>query len=245
MENKMNTAVAYRETISKNGFAVIENVFSKKEVDSIVKEIDNAENTSDNFRRSNDLFAIRQFFKEIPCSVPLVFTNAFKQLTSTILGEGFFPVKSIYFDKPGKSNWFVAWHQDLMIAVKEKHELEGYGPWTIKQNQYSVQPPVEMLENNFTIRIHLDDADENNGALKVIPGSHTKGAYKAPGIEKGKEIFCNVGQGGIMIMKPLLMHASGRTVNSKRRRVIHIEFSNQQPAFPLQWSETLNEIIYT
>ncbi len=62
----------------------------------------------------------------------------------------------------------VAWHQDLTISVNKKLDLPGYGPWTIKQDQYAVQPPLEILENIFTIRIHLDDTDEKNGALRVI-----------------------------------------------------------------------------
>ena len=87
-------------------------------------------------------------------------------------------MKSIYFDKPAGSNWFVSYHQDLTISVNAKIDLGGFGPWTVKQDQYAVQPPLQILENNFTIRIHLDDTDENNGALKVIPGSHLKGVCR-------------------------------------------------------------------
>jgi ectoine hydroxylase-related dioxygenase (phytanoyl-CoA dioxygenase family) len=83
-------------------------------------------------------------------------------------------VKSIYFDKPETSNWYVAYHQDLTISVDKKLELPDFGPWTTKQNQFAVQPPLNILENIYTIRIHLDDTDENNGALKVVPKSHAK-----------------------------------------------------------------------
>jgi len=72
----------------------------------------------------------------------------------------------------------VAWHQDLTFSVDKKLDLPGYGPWTIKQDQYSVQPPLDLLENIFTIRIHLDDTDEKNGALRVIPGLHLKGVHR-------------------------------------------------------------------
>src|SRR6476661_3396034 len=93
--------------------------------------------------------------------------------------------------------------------------------WTVKQDQFSVQPPLAVLQNNFTIRIHLDDTDENNGALKVIPGSHRKGIYRPETIDWSteKEVVCRVAKGGVMIMRPLLLHASYRTSNSKQRRV--------------------------
>jgi ectoine hydroxylase-related dioxygenase (phytanoyl-CoA dioxygenase family) len=87
---------------------------------------------------------------------------------------------------------------------------------------------LSILENNFTIRIHLDDTDENNGALRVIPGSHLKGIYRPETIDWAieTEATCNVQKGGIMIMRPLLLHASSRTVNEQKRRVVHVEFSN-------------------
>ncbi|UZJ63879.1 phytanoyl-CoA dioxygenase family protein [Sphingobacterium sp. KU25419] len=67
---------------------------------------------------------------------------------------------------------------DLTISVDKKLEIENFGPWTTKQNQYAVQPTIDLLENMMTIRIHLDDTDEHNGALKVIPKSHSKGIYR-------------------------------------------------------------------
>ncbi|MGH2563181.1 MAG: phytanoyl-CoA dioxygenase family protein, partial [Ginsengibacter sp.] len=84
-----------------------------------------------------------------------------------------------------------------------------------------------------------DDTDENNGALKVIPRSHLKGVYRPETIDwtKETETFCNVRKGGVMIMKPLLLHASNRTTNNNKRRVIHIEFSNRSLVDTLQWSE--------
>lgn len=119
--------------------------------------------------------------------------------------------------------------------------MEGFGSWTVKQKQFGVQPPLDILESNFTMRIHLDDTDKENGALRVVPGSHTKGIYRPETIDwsKEKEVNCNVRKGGIMLMRPLLLHASSRTTNNKQRRVIHIEFSNKSLPEPLQWPELM------
>jgi len=151
-------------------------------------------------------------------------------------------VKSIYFDKPKGSNWFVAYHQDLTISVDKKIDVPGFGPWSAKPGYFAVQPPLAILERNFTIRIHLDDTDENNGALRVIPGSHLGGIYRATEMDKTivEEDMCRVRAGGIMIMKPMLLHASGKTTNDQKRRVIHIEFSDQQLPQPLTWSEKMD-----
>lgn len=232
----------YKNELTDNGFAVINNIFSEEEVEKISEAIQNIDSSKDTFRKSEDLFAIRQFLKEIPEVKDLIFNENLKTIIKEIFGENYFAVKSIYFDKPEKSNWYVAYHQDLTISVDKKLELENFGPWTTKQNQFAVQPPLDILENIFTIRIHLDDTDENNGALKVVPKSHAKGIYRPETIDWNveTETICTVKKGGIMLMKPLLLHGSNRTTSGKKRRVIHIEFSDRQLPEELNWSERMN-----
>ncbi|MEC5171923.1 phytanoyl-CoA dioxygenase family protein [Chryseobacterium nepalense] len=232
----------HKNSIQENGFTVINNVFPEEEIKKIGEIIQNIDTSKETFRKSDDLFAIRQFLKEIPQARQLVFNENIKNIITEIFGEKYFVVKSIYFDKPEKSNWYVAYHQDLTISVDKKTDLQGFGPWTTKQNQFAVQPPIDILENIFTIRIHLDDTDEYNGALKVIPKSHAKGIYRPETIDWSveTETICRVHKGGIMLMKPLLLHGSNRTTNGKKRRVIHIEFSDRQLPEELKWSENMN-----
>lgn len=234
--------MSYKENkseINQKGFSIINSIYSQEEIELIGKFIDSQDSSNPTFRKSEDLFAIRQFLKELPEIKALIFNEKLKSVIDLLFGEDYFIVKSIYFDKPEKSNWFVSYHQDLTISVDKKENIEGFGPWTSKHNQFAVQPPLEILENIFTIRIHLDDTDENNGALKVVDESHSKKIYRPETIDWNieKESFCSVKSGGIMIMKPLLLHGSNRTSNHKRRRVIHIEFSSKTLPAPINWSE--------
>ena len=228
--------------IDTEGFTIINTVYTENEIEKLISLIENnSENRVDTatFRKSQDLFAIRQFHKEIPETLPYIFNQNLKDIIEATFGEGYFITKSIYFDKPEKSNWFVAYHQDLTISVDKKIEIENFENWTIKQNQFAVQPPKEILENNFTIRIHLDNTTKDNGALKVISESHSKGIFRVENLQTENETICEVEKGGIMIMKPLLFHASNKTTNNERRRVIHIEFSNQVLPDGLEWSEKM------
>lgn len=225
----------------KDGFAVLNHFYTDTAVSEIIQCIEGADTTAPTFRKTKDLFAIRQFLKEVPAVIAPIFTDAFTSIIHTIMGEGYFVVKSIYFDKPVQSNWFVAYHQDLTISVAAKKEVAGFGPWTNKKGYFAVQPPLPILQANFTIRIHLDDTTEENGALKVIPQSHSKGIYRPDTIDFSNEpvAHCAVSKGGIMLMKPLLVHASGRSTNGNRRRVIHIEFSKSDLPPELTWAEQL------
>ncbi|AZB27439.1 phytanoyl-CoA dioxygenase [Chryseobacterium bernardetii] len=232
----------YKSHIEKYGFSVINEVFSDEEVAQITHVLDNIDTSKENFRKSQDLFAIRQFLKEVPEIKDLIFNDNIRTIINEIFGDQYFVVKSIYFDKPETSNWYVAYHQDLTISVDKKLEISGFGPWTTKQNQFAVQPPLDILENIYTIRIHLDETDENNGALKVVPKSHAKGIYRPETIDwmVETEEICKVKKGGVMLMKPLTLHGSNRTTNGKKRRVIHIEFSDKELPEALQWAERMN-----
>lgn len=232
----------YQKDILEKGFAVINSVFTDREIEKIAETIQKTDSSTENFRKSDDLFAVRQFLKEVPEVKGLVFNENVKTIVRELFGGKYFAVKSIYFDKPETSNWYVAYHQDLTISVDKKLEMQGFGPWTTKKNQFAVQPPLPVLENIYTIRIHLDDTDEHNGALKVVPGSHAKGIYRPETIDWNTETeeICHVKKGGVMIMKPLTLHGSNRTTDGRRRRVIHIEFSDTELPQELQWAEKLN-----
>ena len=227
------------KTFLNKGFDIIPSVYSKEEIERILQVLASIDTSNPTFRKSSDLFAIRQFVKEVPAIKPFIFTEKFRQLISDVAGPDYFLVKSIYFDKPETSNWFVAYHQDLTISVDKKIELEAFGPWTVKHNQFAVQPPLEILQNIVTFRIHLDDTNEQNGALKVILGSHLKNIYRPETIDwqVEREEFCPVKAGGVMLMKPLLLHASNKTTNNNKRRVIHLEFSNRELPEGLWWAE--------
>jgi ectoine hydroxylase-related dioxygenase (phytanoyl-CoA dioxygenase family) len=230
------------DDLGKNGFTTFDNIYTIEEVENLLIQINQKRTDKDTFRKSADLFAIRQFLNEVPETIGMVFNTKLKTILEKLFGQKYFVVKSIYFDKPASSNWYVSYHQDLTISVDNKREINGFQFWTIKQNQFAVQPPLEILKNIVTIRIHLDHTDENNGALKVVPSSHLKGIYRPENIDWNleKEAYCKVSKGGIMLMKPLLLHSSGRTTNNLQRRVIHIELSSLELPNELNWAERIN-----
>lgn len=227
------------------GYSITLEIYNETEVAEIIKTIELTETNSKSFLKTKDLFAIRQLMNHVPDLLNKICNDKFLNLLSEIGGDDYFLTKAIYFDKPEESNWFVAYHQDLSISVKEKSQVDNYENWTFKKGQYGVQPPINILENIITFRIHLDDTNEENGALKVIPESHTKKVYRPSTInwDEEKEVTCNTNKGQVMLMKPLTLHASSRTTNNKQRRVIHLEFCNKELASPLEWIER-KEILF-
>lgn len=107
----------HKDSIQENGFTIINNIFSGEEIEKIGEVIQHIDTSKETFRKSEDLFAIRQFLKEIPDMKNLIFNENIKSIIKDIFGSDYFVVKSIYFDKPEKSNWYVSYHQDLTISV--------------------------------------------------------------------------------------------------------------------------------
>ena len=225
--------------LEENGYSVLSDLYSNNEINEILSCIENAGQEGNSFMKTKDLFAIRQLIKNVPELTNLLFNKKLANLISDLSESEYFLTKAIYFDKPSESNWFVAYHQDLSISVDKKADLENYVNWTFKKKQHGVQPPIEILQDTITIRIHLDNTDKNNGALKVIPKSHLKRIIRADSKDWNieNEFVCEVEKGGAMLMKPLILHASNRTTNGKKRRVIHLEFNKHNLTEPLDWLE--------
>jgi len=218
-------------TLEKDGFEIKENIYSDGDINAILNLLKQ--------HGIEEKFGVREILISIPELSTLIFNEHLLNEISKISNDAFI-VKSIFFDKPPQANWIVNWHQDLTINVNEKFGAIGYTKWRTLKERTVVQPPLKILENIFTIRLHLDDCKKENGALRVIKNSHTKGVLDVrDGIAKYKaeETICEVQKGGILIMKPLILHASRRTENNKKRRIIHIEFSDKKLPNGLQWKE--------
>ena len=236
----MNLIAAYQQ-LEDRGHAVVAGMYSPEEMAAIAGKLQQQEGSDPQFRRGAELFAIRGLLHAIPDLRPLIFTPALRQLLEACHLQNGFLTKSIYFDKPADSNWFVAWHQDISISVDAKHELPGYSQWTHKAGVTGVVPPIEVLTSTLTVRIHLDDTTETNGALRVVEGSQSQGIIRkeAEPWDPSREVTCAVPAGGVMLMRPLTMHASRRSTHGGRRRVIHLEFNDRDLPSPLEWAERI------
>jgi hypothetical protein len=226
---------------AQNGHLSIPEIFAADEIAMITDCIDHHVAQQQQGAISTELHAIRRLLVEVPSLVPLIFTPRLLEIVAQYAAPDSFLTKSLYFDKPASSNWFVAWHQDISISVAARHDTMGYAQWTHKQGITGVVPPPAILENTLTLRIHLDDTDGTNGALYVVEGSHLEGIVRKdvqPWVA-AREHLCVVPAGGVMLMRPLTMHASRRATTGARRRVIHLEFCNHELADGLHWAERM------
>jgi ectoine hydroxylase-related dioxygenase (phytanoyl-CoA dioxygenase family) len=233
----MKFPAGWISSLATNGFVVLPRILEESLIQHLIDAIENSPLTPHQRREST--YARRNLLS-IPAVQSVAAQPAILTLVENVLGRGCRAVRAIFFDKTPQANWTVPWHQDLSIAVKERADLRGYGPWSIKAGIVHVQPPRDVLDRMLTIRLHLDSCGSENGPLKVIPGSHAHGALPADEIARrtqtGHVTECAVPRGGALLMRPLLLHASSPAFSPSHRRVVHIEFCNADLPAPLAWA---------
>ena len=222
-------AITAKESIADQGFAVVPQVLTKAKREELIEQLGPASGAG------------RRGILEMAPIAELSRSDRLLNFVLPHLSAQARPIRGIYFDKTAETNWLVAWHQDLTIAVRKKIDVGGFGPWSLKEGVPHVQPPVHLLEQMLTVRLHLDSCDESNGALQVIPGSHQSGRLSAAAIQRLRTqqlaTVCSVAAGDALLMRPLLLHSSGRSRTAGHRRVIHIEYTSFALPGGLQWHE--------
>lgn len=147
------------------------------------------------------------------------------------LGTDAFPVRALLFDKIPGENWQVPWHRDTAIAISGSVRPAGWGPWSTKDGIDHAIPPEPWLSRRLAIRFHLDDCPAGNGALLVRPGSHRL----ASDAEALPDMVVETVAGDVLVMHPLLLHASRPALRPDHRRVLHLEFANLPLPVGLTW----------
>lgn len=222
----------------RTGYQIIPDLCAPLALNAIRGLVGNEKSSAEGAMRSKDLYAVRRALQVMPKLITPVMSDKLCDLVRSTLSKNAFLTKSIWFEKPPGGNWFVGWHQDISISVAERGDVAGYSRWTSKHGMIGVVPPVQVLERTLTVRIHLDDAGEDNGAVRVIPGSHRAGIQPPPLAGTVGEL-CSVPAGGVMLMRPLLIHASSRSVSIRPRRVLHLEFNDMDLDGGLEWAERM------
>ncbi len=237
----MIDAAAIANSLEQNGFAVLPAVVDASTLLNLTRALEQLPVTDAVRLKNKRPFGIRNLLEVVPLTRRLAESDALVSLARTVLGQNAKLVSGLFFDKPPQANWKVAWHQDLSIAVEKRIDLGGFGPWTTKAGVTHVQPPVAVLERMLALRVHLDDCNTWNGALRVMSGSHKRGRLSQEAISycirTKVPVVCEVPRGGVLLMKPLLLHSSSASSSPFHRRVIHFEFSSSELPGGLSWYE--------
>jgi len=211
------------QEFEREGFAITPSLLSSDELATLIVLIE--AHVSPEQKRGG----VRDIMTRVPELRAVADALALRNIVSQILGSNAIVVRSTLFDKTDGANWKVPWHQDVTIAVRNRIESEGFGPWSTKEGIVHVQPPTEVLQKMVTIRVHLDACPASNGALRVMPGTHRLGRINqndAPEhVIEADTVCCEAEAGEALVMRPLLLHASSVATTPSHRRVLHFDYA--------------------
>ncbi len=160
-------------------------------------------------------------------------------VAATVLGANARPVRAILFNKSPETNWSLTWHQDRTICVKEKREVSGFGPWSVKSDIVHVAPPFDLLTRMVTLRAHLDDVPASNAPLLIAPGSHTFGRVSVSDIDdvvyRCGTATCIAKAGDVWLYSTPILHASEAASGPTSRRVLQVDFAAEALPHGLDW----------
>jgi ectoine hydroxylase-related dioxygenase (phytanoyl-CoA dioxygenase family) len=217
------------ESFECDGYSVISNVLDSQDTDEIARAVGGMPGT----------YAGTRSLLELEWCARLAERLANEPRIRRFLPVSARAVQCTLFAKTAESNWLVSLHQDLRIPVAERIESAACSGWSRKEGNTFVQPPVSVLESIVAVRLHLDDCDEGNGALRVMPGSHRLGRLSSDEAQREREArgerVVSVLRGGAMVMRPLLLHASSKSLVASPRRVLHFVYGEAELPEGLRW----------
>ena len=209
--------------VDQQGFEIVLNVVSPQEIHSVAESI-----STSSISRSR---AGMRHALQVSTVRSLAESETLVKLAGQCLGQGALPFRATLFDKSAHSNWLVVWHQDTALPLKRKKEVAGWGPWSVKEGTICAHAPASALEQVLAVRVHLDDSNAENGVLKILPGTHDSGVLSDDAIHelaaRTPAVECCVPAGGVLLMRPLVVHASSKTRSVTSRRVLHIEYASR------------------
>jgi len=175
----------------------------------------------------------------IPGLADLLTASAMGGEAARVLGPKAQPVRAILFDKSPATNWALGWHQDRTIAVRERVDVSGFGPWSIKSGMIHVEPPFVLIERMITIRVHLDAVPADNAPLLIAPASHRLGRIAEAALEstiaRCGTAPCLAERGDIWVYATPIVHSSAASTRPDHRRVFQIDYAADTLPEGLAW----------
>lgn len=222
MATKEEKSLIWAKAIQEQGFGIIPSVLAQRDVDDLLEELSQA-----NLPRSRA--GVRHAMK-LTTVAAIAQGSQLLEIAQQILAGSAFPFRATLFDKSPTANWLVVWHQDTALPLRERREVLGWGPWSVKDAVNYAHAPASALSRVLALRVHLDDSTPENGPLRVLPGTHTLGVLTDESLHdlstRGHAVDCLMPRGGVLAMRPLIVHASSKSQSEAPRRVLHIEYAS-------------------
>jgi ectoine hydroxylase-related dioxygenase (phytanoyl-CoA dioxygenase family) len=215
--------------LTHDGFALIAGVLTTHECDLLVNQLIGSSGAVRNLLEQSWAQKLASKLRD---------HNTLAHMFSSLVA-----IQCTYFEKSPTRNWLVPIHQDLSVPVLEPVVHPDLAGWSEKEGSLFLQAPLMLLEQLLALRVHLDACTVDDGPLRLVPGSHRQGKMSTQAAVAARlatpEFVCCAARGSVLVMRPLLLHASSKTKRRSQRRVLHFLFAPAKPPLGLRWKNAV------
>lgn len=208
--------------LGKDGFTIISNVFNQDELGNIRAFTDRLiayankglEDPFQNYylRHRPDSGVLYDVYQRHPIYRSFAHNDKIIEQVSKALGDNIYLYVNSLLYKPKDKINEVPWHQDFLNKPQESMKIIAWMP--------------------------MDDATKENGCIKVVPGSHSRGFFKwytvegethhdrvdTSEVDLNKAIYVEMKAGDVLLFNNYLLHASDENNSDKPRRAYRVVY---------------------
>ncbi len=195
-----------QQDFESNGYAVVEGVVAVSECIDLIAQLPDVYSSG-----SRTLLAFKPY--------QALATGLRGHTSLSGLLRSLVAVECIFFNKSTERNWGVGLHRDTVLPI------DGSGGWSpsgTKEGMQCVRPARDFMNGCVAVRVQLDGAPAED--ISVVPGSHRDSRVHG----RANAIAVPVGQGGVLVMRPAIAHASSKLRSNRVRRVLHFVFAPKE-----------------
>src|ERR1019366_8155603 len=190
--------------VAETGYQVVQERFSSRECSELVETVSAV---------SRSRAGARHLMAN-PSVAAVANDKRLIDLARLWVGDSAVAFRATLFEKSAETNWLIPWHQDTALPLVQKFDFAGWGPWSQKAGVNYAHAPASALTRVIALRLHLDQSTQDNGPLRVVPGSHRSGVLSDESVRESVSasgfVNCCVAQGGVIAMRPLIVHSSSK-----------------------------------
>lgn len=210
----------YKNCYDKRGYFVIKNVFMKKDLKLIIKDIKLAKNTHKYYDQNNLIRRIEKFYDKSPTLK--LFNKTIISLLNKIFHKKYTIFKDKYNAKPPGGEGFYAHYDGIFQFRNKKNKLEN-GWYSYGKDFLNVLVALDPC-NKINGSIEISKAHKNNFSY-LLNNTYKDGTPNLKNEKKNKFKLIELNMGDILIFKNTCPHRSKKNNSLSNRRTLYYTYS--------------------
>lgn len=119
----------------------------------------------------------------------------------------------------------------VLSSMNSLEPIKGYGRQPLHRDEGPIGAEGAVTANSIWV---LDGMDPDNGATRVVPGTHT--TDELTGDDDPRVVYAEAPPGSVVVTNAHVLHAASENRDGRRRRVVHAYYTRRGRAVQTDWA---------